>query len=113
MPIEFTPFLGILAGAVGTLLLIAIVIILIIRHKYRDRPTNPQPEPNMKSGIHREADSQEYLPMSKSSDPDVICANKFRGKFIPIKSTYSYTQSKKKLHALFENYPDDWRKLIG
>lgn len=79
VPIEFTPFLGILAGAVGTLLLIAIVIILIIRHKYRDRPTNPQPEPNMKSGIHREADSQEYLPMSKSSDPDVICANKFRG----------------------------------
>jgi len=79
VPIEFTPFLGILAGAVITLLLIAIVIILIIRCKYRERPNNQQPEPNMKTGIHNEADSQEYLPMSRPSDPDVISASKSRG----------------------------------
>ena len=82
MPIQFTPFLGILAGAVGTLLLIAIVIILIIRFKYRDRSNNQQQEPSMKSGLNRDTSSDEYLPMGKPSDPDIICPNSFRCKYL-------------------------------
>jgi len=34
VPIQFTPFLGILAGAVVTLLVLAVVVILLIRYKY-------------------------------------------------------------------------------
>ena len=79
MPIQFTPFLGILAGAVITLLLIAVVIILIIRCKYRERPSTSHPD--TKPGRPAQAESQEYLPMSGPSDPDVISANISRGKY--------------------------------
>ena len=78
MPIEFTPFLGILAGAVITLLVIVIVIIVIIRCKYSDRQHGAQ---NIKTGINSEADSQEYLPMNRQPHPDVVSGNKLRGKY--------------------------------
>ena len=77
MPIEFTPFLGILAGAVITLLVIVIVIIVIIRCKYSD---TQRAEQNIKTEIKSEADSQEYLPINRQPHPDVISGNKSRGK---------------------------------
>ena len=76
MPIEFTPFLGILAGAVITLLVIAFVIIVIIRCKYRERRDE---EANIKTAIKSEIDSQEFLPVNRQPHPDVISGNKSRG----------------------------------
>ena len=76
MPIEFTPFLGILAGAVITLLVIAFVIIVIIRCKYRARRDE---EPNIKTAINSETDRREYLHMNRQPHPDVISGNKSRG----------------------------------
>lgn len=85
VPIEFTPFLGILAGAVITLLVIVTVIIVIIRCKYSDRHHGAQ---NIKTGINSEADSQEYLPMNRQPHPDVVSGNKSRGASGPLMEAY-------------------------
>ena len=77
MPIEFTPFLGILAGAVITVVMLAIVIIVVIRCKCSDRQHG---EATIKTGINSEAENKEYLPISRQQHPDVIIGNNSRGK---------------------------------
>ena len=43
VPLEFTPFLGILIGVVLTLVLVAFVVILILRIKYQQSHHNRHP----------------------------------------------------------------------
>ena len=43
VPLEFTPFLGILVGVVLTLVLVAFVVILILRIKYQQSHHNRHP----------------------------------------------------------------------
>ena len=67
MPLEFTPFLGILAGIAFTLLLSTLAILTIIRLKYRGKVATPSATPT--TALPSQADEEEYYPSPRPLRP--------------------------------------------